>query len=165
MLQRSRIAADYRLGVSDPPLRIATTLSRHEPTADAAATTGLGIHLDWYLHHPEPLAPRGGAPASPEHRLTTFRVPLAWSTFPAPPHQDLPVVLLPPHRMRYLSFSGLLSDGRGKVSVSHQGMAEVLRWSSTKVQVRVDGHLLTVEQGRLLGKRERELNCNRDQMA
>ena len=91
-----------------------TTLLRHQPPGEPP-------HFDWLI----PLPPHESG-LSP--RLWTARVPTHWRDWAA--GARLGLSLLPPHRHRYLRWSGPLTGGRGWVHRDAQGLIEVHRWTS-----------------------------------
>lgn len=116
------------------------TVSR--PTTLLAHHAPGGFHYDWLIDPPP--APAGHPPAGdapPDDlppqapatapKLWTARVSLLWSDWPAP--GTLQAHALPPHRRRYLNWSGPLSGGRGRVEVAARGQIDIAHWTPTRI--------------------------------
>ena len=99
-----------------PLPRPTTLLAHHAPG---------GFHFDWLIDPP----PRGGGPAPP--LLWTARVHLPWSHWAKAGH--FVALALPPHRRRYLQWSGPLSRGRGHVIHTARGQLQVHRWTDHRI--------------------------------
>ena len=56
---------------------------------------------------------------------------MPWEAWPAA--GVVRAVALPPHRRRYLAWSGELSGGRGRVAVTARGQFHLTRWDDTRV--------------------------------
>lgn len=103
-----------------PLLRPTTLLAHHAPG---------GFHYDWLIDPPPPSEFRDAAELP---LLWTARVGLLWDAWPAA--GVLQAHALPPHRRRYLAWSGELSGGRGRVAVAARGHLDVARWGDTHIE-------------------------------
>ena len=83
-------------------------------------------HWDWLMDDPDPLAP---APAAPLWAARCDRPPHLWA---APHAAAMLLTPLPPHRRRYLTYQGPLTDGRGTVVRVAEGHARPLLWSASR---------------------------------
>jgi len=103
-----------------PIFRPTTLLAHHAPG---------GFHYDWLIDPPR--APEAADTAEPPP-LWTARVDRPWDAWPAA--GVLRAHALPPHRRRYLDWSGELGGGRGRIAVAARGRLEIARWGITRVE-------------------------------
>jgi len=99
-------------------------MSAPRPTTLLAHHAPEGFHYDWLIDPPSEAD-------SDLPGLWTARVGLPWENWP-----EAGVVTahaLPPHRRRYLNWSGELSNGRGRVVVAAQGQVDIARWADTRI--------------------------------
>jgi len=104
-----------------PAPRPTTLLAHHAPE---------GFHYDWLID-PPPTEATAADPEPDPPKLWTARVGLLWEAWPA-----AGVVMahaLPPHRRRYLNWSGELSGGRGRVAVAARGHLALGAWGDTRI--------------------------------
>ena len=100
--------------------RATTLLAHHAPQ---------GFHYDWLIDPPAPDPPAGDNDLP---LLWTARVVVPWPDWPAA--GVVPGVALPPHRRRYLDWSGELSRGRGRVAVAARGHMHLTHWHDTRIE-------------------------------
>lgn len=107
------------------PAAVPTTLLAHHAPA--------GFHYDWLIApppgrdaagHPRPATAPAAADPPP---LWTARVVRPWSAWR--PGERFVAVALPPHRRRYLHWSGTLSGHRGHVHPAARATVRVHRWT------------------------------------
>jgi|GEM_PF-2460971 len=106
-----------------PQARPTTLLAHHAPT---------GFHYDWLIDPPQPEAATTGHPEPRElPKLWTARVGLLWEDWAAA--GVITAHALPPHRRRYLNWSGPLSGDRGHVAVAARGHLTPRTWGNTRI--------------------------------
>lgn len=102
--------------------RPTTLLAHHAPA---------GFHYDWLIDPP----PSAGTPNPPPPvqlpKLWTARVTRLWNEWPAP--GVFHAHALPPHRRRYLNWSGTLSGGRGRVQVVGRSHLVITHWANDRI--------------------------------
>ncbi|NBC10946.1 MAG: hypothetical protein GVY24_04315 [Planctomycetes bacterium] len=104
---------------------------RRLPLALLLHTASHGRHYDLLVLDPT-------APDDAEHRLWAARLSLPpdrWAD-----HRRLRLTPLPPHRMRYLTYEGPLTRGRGHVRRVDRGHARARLWTPRRIVLDVTLH-------------------------
>lgn len=105
-------------------MRLPTTLLHHDP-----GLSGAPPHHDWLIVDPHTL----GDPAA---TLWTARVDPHWRDWPA--LERFALTPLPPHRRRYLTYAGPVSEGRGHVHVVGRGHVIARLWTDHRIELALE---------------------------